>query len=185
VDFEGTAPLGIRISKGTPWQATTDERGLDMTWPRLLAGPAGEALVLEDYHNSSVALRWAHDEVWDPIIDVRAVVSVDDAWTRTFSHWEAVDAWGQVHLLVGGERQGPMAGPPDRVAMEYAHVVFQGGKMVQEQRLTTDPPLQLARLPAGQVVVSSDYGGLAFEGERGYLAWPEAGGIAITQLSPT
>jgi hypothetical protein len=186
VDFTGTQPEGIRIAvqSAGAWMAMEDQRGLDMTWPRVLFGPAGRALVLEDYHNSSVAIRWASGPTWGPVISVRDLVSVDDGWTRTFCHWEAMDPWGRLHLLLGGEPASPLAGPPDRVAMAYAHIIVEREAVVQQQALTSNPPIQVAQLPLGQGVVSSDYGGLAFAGEEGYVAWPEAGGIALTHLVP-
>lgn len=186
VDYTGDGPEGIRIAAhhNETWSALEDAQGLEMTWPRILSAPSGRVLVLEDYHNSSVAVRWADGPAWGPLVDVRETVSVDDGWTRTFCHWEAIDPWGRLHLLLGGEPSTALAGPPDRVAMAYAHVVLDGGSLVQEQRLTGEPPAQVAQLPLGQVVVSSDYGGLAFAGEEGYIAWPEGGGIVVTHLVP-
>lgn len=191
VNFDGSAPQGIRLvgagaATGQPWATAERHDGLDMVWPRLHA--KGPALVLEDYRNASVAVRWWEDSGgspagWGPLVDVRGLASVEDTWTRAFTHWDAVDAWGRLHLVLGGEPESPLAGPPDRMALAFAHVVLDRGGLVQEQELTTRPPPQAAALP-GRVVLASDYAGLAFQGEAGVLAWPLSGGIAVTLLRP-
>lgn len=186
VDFTGDQPEGIRLSSGSSggsWDTMDDQRGLQMTWPRVLAAPDGPMLILEDYQNSSVAVRQRSNGSWSPILHVRDLVSVDDSWTRTFSHWEALDAWGRLHLIIGGEVDTPLAGPdPDRLAAAYAHVVLAGDRLLWEQPLTPDPAVQPSTLPLGTPVVQSDYAGLVFSEDVGVLAWPDEGGIAITWL---
>lgn len=186
VDFRGQGPEGVRLlgEHGPVWDVM-GRIATDMVWPRLHDGAAGSVLVLEDHRNATVAVRWwdGAADSWGPLVDVRQLAGVDDGWTRAFTHWDAVDAWGRLHLLVGGEQDGPLAGDPDRMALSYAHVVLDRAGLVQEQPLTSDPPLQTAALP-GRSLVASDYAGLAFRGATGAMAWPTAGGIAVTLLAP-
>lgn len=162
------------------------------SWPTLAFVADGSlALVTEDYLNESVALRWSRDggASWGSPVDVRGLAAFDDAWGRAYAHWVEPDPWGGLHVVLGGvqgtplEREQPSL-QPRRNAFEFTHLVLRAdGSLLMETslRALASPA---APAPGALPPVGSDYVGLAFDKDGGWLAWPQDGAVAYTRVVP-
>lgn len=133
--------------------------------------------------DSTVRLARSGDggATWGAFLDLRDALTVEDAWASMQGYWIAADPWGHVHVIVQGCRNAPSLLPSTTSAcpaaagtQEFAHAVLDPATLavLQERALTSPSPIDHALGPlGGGAGVGDHFGGIAFGGDRGVLAW--------------